>query len=572
MFGGDFLPYYYDKVHGTKVDDEATSMLLEYCHEYWESQYNGSKEEHEGKEQFCSPGANFISGIIQSATQQPGAAEQTAPVKQPVPAPQTVPAQKSVHMQQPAPTLNPLPKQQPASTLNPVPKQQPAPTQKPMPAKQQPTLTQKPVPKHQPAQTSPKQQPTPTQKQPVSAKQEPPLKQAKCKDSDSVSGQSTSSSPKAVVIEDENDYFKGSEQTALQLAITRAKTRGELAALYSQIPPFAGFSSSLKAVYDKPSQSDPFSVNERPCESDIQRALKLLSDERKAGKEPTGIEIEGKGQFSERALSILRRFCMITDVCRKVSSEAMWLSQMKFLPVERILLENALWHTSATSPIVRCGNKGIDPTSFSDLVEERYIDSFVVDTCISKFLGDRSVNVTNVTVYFPTDFYQWINSNDKTFQQLQLSARVEQLANINDLQQILVPVYMPNHWGLMVIDVINQELYFDDGLASAVPRNALPSVKHSLELLLEMYTYQPYLQTRFWRNCSLFKRFGMPSQAPVDSKMIGVGSCGIGVIMAARDFIKNGPFAINNFQWRFSEMDLHRKQLMLQILNWSKQH
>ena len=252
MFGGDFLPYYYDKDHGTKVDDKATSKLLEYCHEYWESQYNGSNAKHEGKGHFCSPGGNFSSGIKRSATQQPGAAEQAAPPKQPVPAPQSVPVKKSVHMQQPAPALNP------------VPKQQPAPTQKPMLAKEQPTPTQEPAPKHQPAQTQkplPKQQQAPTQKlmpakqqpmpltqkQPVSAKQEPPLKQAKCKDSDSVSCQSTSaSSPKVVVIEDENDCFLGSEQTALQLAITRAKTRGELAALYSQIPPLARFSSSLK--------------------------------------------------------------------------------------------------------------------------------------------------------------------------------------------------------------------------------------------------------------------------------------------------------------------------------------
>ena len=159
-----------------------------------------------------------------------------------------------------------------------------------------------------------------TQKQPVSAKQEPPLKQAKCKDSDFVSCQRTSgSSPKAVVIEDENDCSLGSEQTALQLAITRAKTRGEFAAPYSQIPPLARFSSSLKAVYDKPSRSDLFSVNERLCESDMQRALKLFNEERKAGKKSTGIEIEGKGQFSGRALSSLRRFCMISEVYPKVS-------------------------------------------------------------------------------------------------------------------------------------------------------------------------------------------------------------------------------------------------------------
>lgn len=60
----------------------------------------------------------------------------------------------------------------------------------------------------------------------------------------------------------------------------------------------------------------------------------------------------------------------------------------------------------------------------------------------------------------------------------------------------------------------------------------------------------------------------MPSQVPIDSRMIGVGSCGIGVIMAARDIIENGPLSVNNFLWGYCDMDIHRKQLMLQILNW----
>ena len=280
--------------------------------------------------------------------------------------------------------------------------------------------------------------------------------------------------------------------------------------------------------------------------------------------------MDGKGQFSESALTILKRYCMITEVYRKVTSESYWLSQMKFSSGELVQLENALWHTSATSPILRCGSKGIDPTSFSDLVEERYIDSFVIDTCISKLLDDCNVVRTNITVYFPSDFYEWMSSDNKKFQQLHLSTRVTQLAHVNDLKQILLPVHMPNHWGLIFIDLLNQELYFDDGLASAAPSIALPAVKHSLELLLEMYSNQPALQSRFWQNCPNFKRFGMPSQVPVDRKMIGVGSCGVGVIMAAKDLIENGPISINNFHWRYCDMHLHRKQLMLQILRWSQ--
>ena len=53
----------------------------------------------------------------------------------------------------------------------------------------------------------------------------------------------------------------------------------------------------------------------------------------------------------------------------------------------------------------------------------------------------------------------------------------------------------------------------------------------------------------------------MPSQLPIDGKMIDVDSCGIGVIMAARDFIRNGPATVNNIKWRYSNMDNHRKDM-----------
>ena len=240
-------------------------------------------------------------------------------------------------------------------------------------------------------------------------------------------------------------------------------------------------------------------------------------------------------------------------------------------PGDLVQLQDALWHHPASQPILKHGNKRLDTTSFSDLVEERYIDSFVIDICISKFLEESKQSGNNFTVYFPTEFYDWMSSNDMQFQQHQLRERLKLLRNIDDLKQILVPVYMPSHWGLIFVDVANRMLYFDDGLNSNAPRLALASVKRSLELLLEMYPCHTSLQTRFWREHLGFQRFGMPSQTPINTKMIGVGSCGIGVIMAAKDFILMGPLVIHNFQWRYCDMDLHRKQLMMQFFNWSVQ-
>ena len=173
-------------------------------------------------------------------------------------------------------------------------------------------------------------------------------------------------------------------------------------------------------------------------------------------------------------------------------------------------------------------------------------------------------NGANFSVYCPTEFYDWMSSTDKKFQE-------QQLRHIDDLQQILVPVYMLNHWELVFVNLVNRKLCFDDGMKFAPPPLTLASVQQLLALPLEMYPWNTALQSRFWQSCQRLQCFGMPSQIPVNSKGIRVGGCGIGVVMAPKDIILNGSMSINNFQWRYCDMDTHRKHLMLQILNWRVQ-
>ena len=329
-------------------------------------------------------------------------------------------------------------------------------------------------------------------------------------------------------------------------------------------------SAKLTPVFDRLCASDPFTLSERPCESDIDKAQELLRGEQNTGKNPTGIEIEGKGEFSATSLSVLKQFCRIAETYHKVSSERNWLLGMDCTPRDLALIQDALWHHPATCPFLRNERKGIDPTSFSDLVEERYIDSFIIDICISKILDETRVGGRSHTVYFPTEVFLWLESRDKTFVQKQLADTISRSSDGDTLQQILLPVHMPNHWGLVFIDLLHSALYFDDGLKTIVPFSLLSTIKQLLDLLSEMCATNVALQTKFWECVLSFQRFGMPSQVAVDSRMIGMGSCGVGVIMAARDFIVRGPSSINNFQWQYCEMHVHRRNLMLQILKWRK--
>jgi hypothetical protein len=152
----------------------------------------------------------------------------------------------------------------------------------------------------------------------------------------------------------------------------------------------------------------------------------------------TGICINGVGDFNEQSLSILKKFCNIAETNKKVSAEANWLAQVDCSFSEMVNLDNVLWHTSPNHPIVSLGNKFIDVLSFSDLIDERYIDNFTIDICIGKFLESNNTS----TLYLPSEFHTWMEIDDKDFLIEQLRKQTVLVGDIQDLTQILVPVHM----------------------------------------------------------------------------------------------------------------------------------
>ena len=479
MFGTDFLTYSYDKAHGTVVDEKVISSLLEYCHDSWEKHYpQDSADPQDDSKHLCHPRVNLVSA---------GDPRQMLLKQQPPPKRKKCCDLTAKLNDQADLVVN---AQDDSGTAA-----------KPMPA------PKKSIPQSVSEDNfdfGSINDPFPLQSAVIieddqddsETSQETTLEVAMAKATTRANDPFPLQS--AIIIEDDQDDSETSQETTLEVAMAKATTRGEVAALFSLIPPVALRSPCLlQPVYGKLSISDPYSLDERPCSSDIEKARKILNNERKAGKNPRAIDFQGVGQFSENALSVLTRFCAIADMYRKVSVEANWLSQMKCSPGDLMRLQDALWHHPTTRPILKHGKKKLDGTSFSDLVEERYVDSFVIDICIDKFLYEARENGINSTVYFPTEFHDWMSSDDKAFQQQQLRESVKELRNINDLDQILLPVYMPNHWGLIFIDLANREMYFDDGMMSAVPPLALPSVKRSLELLLEMYPSHEARKTSF---------------------------------------------------------------------------
>lgn len=197
----------------------------------------------------------------------------------------------------------------------------------------------------------------------------------------------------------EGGRLDGSNQAALRVSMDEATARVEVAALFNVIPRISSkLSSDLHPVYDDTTNSDPFTLNMHPCENVVKEAEKLPDDEMNEGNHPSGTDIVGIGQFSEHGLSVLKQFCTIANTRHKVCSEANWLNHFRCSSPDLVRIQEALWHQPATNIILRFGNKSFDFTSFADLALERYIDSFVIDISIGKYLEEARMNRNDNTL------------------------------------------------------------------------------------------------------------------------------------------------------------------------------
>lgn len=251
--------------------------------------------------------------------------------------------------------------------------------------------------------------------------------------------------------------------TQLSCAIPTASTIAELAALVALIPPVSSMSSFLTPLHvqiecNNPTFVDPFNLAQCPCKSVVTRAEKLLRDEQRKGNHPSGVAIQSFGQFSEQGIRTLWWFCSVAETRCKVAAEARWLSVLKFTPGELTLLQHVLWNQPPTSTILRFESKSIDIILFCDLAEERYIDGFIIDVSISKYIEASTTLGREDTLYFPTEFFQWMQVGDRAFKLGKLKARALRVAVLENLQEILVPVYMTNRWGLIYVS-LSGELY-----------------------------------------------------------------------------------------------------------------
>lgn len=333
------------------------------------------------------------------------------------------------------------------------------------------------------------------------------------------------------------------------------------------------YSRDIKRVFGAYSEKDPLSLNDRPPEqvvSDAEKALRMKQNDLK----PTGVQIGNLGTFSSNGIAILKKFCEISSLRASIRSEDRWLmATADGLSANEIRsIEQVLWHQRIGETILRAGQKSVDVGSFSTLVGERYLDNFVIDVAILHYLWVGQKQVGTKALYLPCETHTWLNTNDELFIKQKFRG-VLGPSNESEFDLILLPLHMNEaHWGLIVIDLLGRRLLFDDGFKQQPASSVLPTIKYILDVFQQLMLSAPCFNNSFWSSINALERFGMPSQHNCGSTGQGTGSCGVGVILAARDFILKGVNGtVNQFVWQYTEMRPLRKKLMIQIIKWASE-
>lgn len=356
--------------------------------------------------------------------------------------------------------------------------------------------------------------------------------------------------------------------TDLRVCVNGNTTRGQLAML--NFPPVVQVKEdNIKLIVGGTRLTNPLVVGVRPCEATVSKCQQLLSQANNLedDQDPdVAVQLGNLGVFDQHSLEIWRKAVIAADVKRKVTEEKRWLSNTRVLTDSQIQeVAGLLFDSKPQQEILRFGNIIVDANDLSSLVAERYLTGFIIDGACLKYCQEAQAN-GGQCIYLPSFTQTWAVSGNCN----NLHSKVVPYISgreLNQLQWLITPIHINNnHWGLLCLNMVSCQAFFDDGLKVNPPLNICDIIWNLVEVITLLMSKQSLPPLPPSWNISLpIQRFGMPVQ-PLHGE--GCGSCGMGVILAAKDFLNVGQTTIPHFNWLFKDMTDHRQRLLYQFVEW----
>ena len=319
--------------------------------------------------------------------------------------------------------------------------------------------------------------------------------------------------------------------------------------------------------------TDVSSLKQRPPACVTKAAVSLIQNEKKSAIENgktidleeedrgIGVSIGTLGIFSRAGLGQLEWLAEVAEMQVNAKEEMNWIMKApdRLDRETRERIAHVLQKFPLNHLVAREGRCSVNVRAFSNLALERYVDDTVIDTALAKI--HRQLNLKDSVLCLPAHTITWLDTGDEDFIN---DCFREIMAGVNPdaLSLVLLPVNLKDmHWGLVVIDLVTKQAYFDDGLGWT-----FSSFWYVHQIVKELQLQFPQCKkflAEHWRMLQTFQRFGMPRQ-PANGQIVGSGSCGVGVILSAKDFMEYGRPVPPS--WSFNEMTVHRKEIMKLLL------
>ena len=347
-------------------------------------------------------------------------------------------------------------------------------------------------------------------------------------------------------------------------------TRGQLATL--NLPPVVHIAdNSIQLIAGAQRLSNPLKLTVRPSESTLNKCYQLMnqasydSGDSDTEDQDISVQIGDLGAFDYRSLDIMMKASTAASVKQRVKEEESWLSQSNGILTATQIQEvgSLLFDSEPQQEILRIGDVIVDVNDLSTLAGERYLTGFLIDAACLKF-SEEAISRDSRSLYLPSFTQTWASSDNLNFLKSKIAPYVGG-RDLSGIVWILTPIHVNgNHWGLLCLNMVLGQIFYDDGLKWNPPLDICEIIKRLTDAISSPHSNAD------WNIALPIKRFGMPRQPSVGE---GSASCGVAVVLAAYDFLTvnttNGTSpTIPNFNWQFQDMAKHRQRILYQFVEW----